>query len=170
MKKGAAKHNMSSLESCIAPSVGTATDIVHDAVTPSWKSITKQTKSRCAKRPAPSAVVTTRDAIADRKHQTERQPEADSELRAEDLLSKPSEYWTETSVYRYFSNSDDRLIKPNLVSVDEMLIRSHGVKKFKVTLKNALDEPCRVWIAGSILFHHYHEEYMQANARFIKHI
>ena len=97
-------------------------------------------------------------------------PYIDSEAKPTlDILNKPSDYWYEENLYDYFTKANP-LVLPELVYVEEMLLRRRGGMKVKVVFKNNAGDLCPVWIPGCALYEHYRDAYQSAKALFSQRI
>lgn len=93
-----------------------------------------------------------------------RSTDTDAKQRSE-ILGKNPDYWSEATLYRYFTTVTP-LILPDLVEVEEVLLRRMGGVKMKVIFKNTSGELCPVWMSGSLIYDHYKDAYLQAQKYF----
>lgn len=86
-----------------------------------------------------------------------------------EILGKSPEYWSEATLYKYFTTVTP-LILPELVEVEEVLLRRIGGVKMKVTFKNTSGELCPVWMSGSLIYEYYNDAYLKAQKYFAQRI
>ncbi len=76
------------------------------------------------------------------------------------ILDRDPDDWTEEVVYKYFTN-EAAVQYPTLVEINDMLVRLHGVHKFKCAFFNKKGDLCHAWIPASILYRCYPAEYVK---------